>query len=89
MSSVADVPAVLEKVGASLVSATVIVKLSVTDAVPSVTVITTLWSPTLVPTGVPVRAPVEASNDSQSGTVVPDIVRVSDVSGSDAVTVYA
>ena len=89
VSSVAEVPAALENVGASLVSETVIVKLSVTDAVPSVTVITTLWSPTLTPAGVPVRAPVEASNDSQAGTVVPAIVRVSDVSASDAVTVYA
>ena len=81
-------PAVLEKVGASLVSATVIVKVSVTDADPSVTVMTTLWSPTFTPAGVPVRAPVEASNDSHAGTVVPDMVSVSDVSASEAVTVY-
>ena len=67
--------------------ATVIVKLSVTDAEPSETVITTLWSPTLAPAGVPVRAPVVSSNDSHAGTVVPAIVRVSEVSASDAVTV--
>ena len=68
-------------------SETVIVKLSVTVAVPSETVITTLWSPTLAPAGVPVRAPEEVSNDSHPGTVVPAIVSVSDVSASDAVTV--
>ena len=78
----------LEIVGASLVLATVTVNESVTEAVPSEAVITTLWLPTSSLVGVPESAPVEAVKVSQLGTVVPVIVSVSPLSTSAAVTVY-
>ena len=79
--------AVLVNVGASLVFATVMVKVSVTSTVPSLIVITTLLAPTFALSGVPVRIPVVASNVNQLGTVVPVMVRVSPTSTSEAVTV--
>ena len=85
-SSLTAVTAVLEMVGASLVFATVIVNESVTDDSESATVITTLCDPTSSLVGVPVSTPVLAVKDSQLGTVVPVIVRVSP-SASSAVTV--
>ena len=69
--------------------ATVIVNESVTDSpAASVTVRTTLWSPTSSLVGVPVRTPVLAVKVNQLGTVVPAIVSVSPVSASLAVSVY-
>ena len=62
---------------------------SVTDSpAASVTVRTTLWSPTSSLVGVPVRTPVLAVKVNQLGTVVPAIVSVSPVSASLAVSVY-
>ncbi len=84
----AEVTAVLVIVGASLVLATAMVNESVTEVVPSLTVITTLLSPTLALSGVPARTPVDAVNVAQLGTVVPVMVSVSPTSTSDAVTVY-
>ena len=75
-------------VGASFVLATVMLNESVTDAVPSLNVITTAWLPTSALVGVPVRTPVEAVKVSQLGTVVPAAVNVSPASTSDAVDVY-
>ena len=71
VSSVAAVTAVLVIVGASLAFATVIVNVSVTDAVPSLAVITTLWSPTSSLSGVPASTPEDAVKVAQLGTVVP------------------
>ena len=85
LSSFTLVTAVLEMVGASLVLATVTVNVSVTDAVPSLAVLTTLWSPMWASSGVPVNAP--AVQDIQSGTVVQVRVTVSPLSTSDAVVV--
>ena len=76
---------VTEPVGSSLVLETVTVNESVTDAVPSLAVITTLWSPIWASSGVPVNAP--AVQDIQSGTVVQVRVTVSPLSTSDAVVV--
>ena len=87
-SSVAAVTAVLVIVGASLVLATVIVNVSVTDASPSVAVITTAWSPTSALAGVPARTPVAAVKVIQLGTVVPVRVTASPASTSEVVTVY-
>ena len=86
VSSVAAVTAVLVIVGASLVLATTMVNVSVTDAVPSLAVMTTLLSPTLALSGVPVSTPVEAVKVAQDGTVVPVRVIVS-LSSSAVVTV--
>ena len=79
--------AVLVIVGASLVLATAIVNESVTEAVPSLAVMTTLLSPTSASSGVPVSTPVEAVKVAQDGTVVPVRVIVSLLSTSAAVTV--
>ena len=71
--------------GASFTLATDMVKLSVTDPpFPSLTVITTLWSPTFAFNGVPDK--LAPSNSNQVGTVVPVNVRLSS-SSSEAVTV--
>jgi hypothetical protein len=86
-SSVAEVTAVLETAGASLVFATVMVNESVTEAVPSLAVMTTLLAPTLASSGVPASTPVEAVKVAQDGTVVPVRVTVSPLSASAAVTV--
>ena len=52
-------------VGSSLVLATVMVKESVTEAVPSLAVMTTLLAPTSASSGVPVSTPVpEAHQDA-------------------------
>jgi len=87
-SSVPVVVPVLEMLGASLVLATTIVNVSVTEAVPSLAVMTTLLSPTLASSGVPVSTPVEAVKVAQDGTVVPVRVTVSPESASEVVTVY-
>jgi hypothetical protein len=86
-SSVPVVVPVLEMLGASLVLATAIVNESVTEAVPSLAVMTTLLSPTSASSGVPVSTPVEAVKVAQDGTVVPVRVIVSLLSTSAAVTV--
>ena len=75
-------------VGSSLVLATVMVNVSVTEASPSVAVMTTLLAPTLASSGVPARTPVDAVKVSQDGTVVPVRVTPSPVSASEVVTVY-
>ena len=62
------VTAVLETAGASLVLATAMVNESVTEAVPSDTVITTLLSPTSALSGVPASTPVEAVKVAQPGS---------------------
>ena len=72
---------------ASSVLATVIVNVSVTVVVPSLIVITTLWSPTCALAGVPAKTPVAAVKVDQAGKVVPVMLKVSPVSTSDAVTV--
>ena len=79
--------AVLVMVGASLELATAKVNVSVTEAVPSDTVITTLLSPTSALSGVPASTPVDAVKVAQLGTVVPVMVSVSPLSTSAAVTV--
>ena len=78
--------AVLVMVGASLALATVMVNESVTEAVPSETVITTLLAPTSALSGVPASTPVDAVKVAQPGTVVPVMVSAS-LSSSAAVTV--
>ena len=79
----------LEIVGASLVLSTVIVNESVTESpAESVTVRTTLLSPTSELVGVPARTPVLAVKVNQPGTVVPSIVSTSFASASLAVSVY-
>ena len=88
-SSVAEVTAVLEMVGASLVLATLMVNVSVAVApAASVAVITTELEPTSPLAGVPASTPVDAVKVSQLGTVVPLRVIVSPLSTSAAVTVY-
>jgi hypothetical protein len=87
-SSSTEVTAVLVIVGASLVLATAMVNESVTEAVPSLAVMTTLWSPTSSLSGVPASTPVDAVKVAQLGTVVPVKVIVSPLSTSLAVTVY-
>ena len=78
----------LEIVGASLVLATVMVNVSVTEPpLPSETVITTLLAPTSALSGVPASTPVDAVKVAQPGTVVPVMVSVSPLSTSAAVTV--
>ena len=67
--------------------ATTIVNVSVTEAVPSEAVITTLWLPTSSLVGVPESTPVDVVKVSQLGTVVPVRVTVSP-SSSEVVTVY-
>jgi hypothetical protein len=64
------------------------VNVSVTEASPSVAVMTTLLAPTLASSGVPARTPVDAVKVSQDGTVVPVRVTPSPVSASEVVTVY-
>ena len=88
-SSATVVTAVESIVGASLVFATVIVKVCVTVTCPSVTVsVTSLPEvPTFAFSGVPVRTPVAAVKVSQLGTSVDPIVRVSP-STSEATSVY-
>jgi hypothetical protein len=86
-SSVPVVVPELVMLGASLVLATVMVNESVTEAVPSLAVMTTLLAPTLASSGVPASTPVEAVKVAQDGTVVPVKVTVSPLSTSAAVTV--
>ena len=74
--------------GASLVLATVMVNVSVTEApAASVAVITTELEPTSPLAGVPASTPVDAVKVAQLGTVVPARVTVSPLSTSAAVTV--
>jgi hypothetical protein len=60
---------------------------SVTEAVPSLAVMTTLLAPTSALSGVPASTPVDAVKVAQLGTVVPVSVIVSPLSTSAAVTV--
>ena len=60
--------------------ATVMLNESVTDAVPSLNVITTAWLPTSAFVGVPVRTPVEAMKVEPARHIVPAAVNVSPAS---------